>query len=74
MTIVTDDKLGGEARVEGTRIGVYHIVQYHRGGETVEEIAAEFELEESTVERALEYAENHPDEIEAVLSIPDDRD
>jgi len=59
MTIVTDSEMGGDARIEGHRIAVYHIVQYDEHGYDVEEIAEDFDLEVAEVREALEYAEKH---------------
>lgn len=55
--IVRDDKMGGDARLKGHRIAVYHVVQYRESGFSPEEIAAEFGLDIGDVEVALEYAD-----------------
>jgi len=59
MTIVTDSEMGGDARIKGTRIAVYHIVQYSEAGFTRNEIADEFEIEREEVDEALNYAKEH---------------
>lgn len=59
MTIVTDEQMGGDARIDGTRIAVYHIVQYRDAGYEPEEIADEFHLDREQVIKALEYADAH---------------
>lgn len=67
MTIVKDAEMGGDARLEGHRIAVYHLAQYKEAGFSSEEIAAEFGLEVQEVQEALEYAEENPQEIENTL-------
>jgi uncharacterized protein (DUF433 family) len=59
MTILRDNKLGGDARIEGTRIGVYHICQYRDAGYSIQEIADEYELAVEEVKEAVEYARHH---------------
>lgn len=58
MTIICDDELGGDARIEGHRIAVYHIMDFVEAGFTVEEIAEDFDLKVEEVEEAIEYAES----------------
>lgn len=67
MTIVTDDAMGGDARLAGHRIAVYHIVQFREAGFEPEEIAEEYDLDVGQVRAALDYAERHPDEIGRAL-------
>jgi uncharacterized protein (DUF433 family) len=59
MAIVCDDELGGDARIDGTRIGANHVVQFHDAGYSIQEIADEFDLELEEVEEAIEYAQKH---------------
>ena len=59
MTIVTDEEMGGEPRIEGHRIAVYHIMQYDDAGYEAAEIAEDFDLSVEEVREALEYAERH---------------
>ena len=59
MAIVRDDELGGDARIDGTRIGVYHIMQYRDAGYSIPDIADEFSLTVEEVEEAVEYAQHH---------------
>jgi uncharacterized protein (DUF433 family) len=59
MAIVRDDLLGGDARIEGTRIGVYHVLQYRDSGYSIQDIADEFGLEVEEGEEAVEYAKEH---------------
>lgn len=67
MTIITHtpDVLGGEPRIEGTRIGVIHIKEMVRGAEwSKEETASELNLEIEDVERALEFYDSRLDEMQ----------
>ena len=59
MTIITDDQMGGEPRIAGHRIAIYHIVQYDECGYDVDEIAEDFGLKVAEVREALEYADEH---------------
>ncbi|MCH7660039.1 MAG: DUF433 domain-containing protein [Euryarchaeota archaeon] len=67
-TIVTDeDVLGGDPRLDGTRIGVVHIYRRYESGETPEEIAASYEgISVADVHTALAYAFDNPDEIRSI--------
>jgi len=59
------DTLGGEPRVEGTRISVLQIFDMARHGMAVAEIVADFpDLSVAQVYDALSYAHDHPEEIE----------
>lgn len=60
MTILRDDKMGGDARVKGNRIAVYHVVQYREAGYGAEDIAVEFGLEVDDVVESLECVERTP--------------
>lgn len=66
--IVQDDQLGGEPRLSGHRIGVFHIWVHYRRERTVTEIAEEVypHLRVDQVEAAVDYARTHPDEIAAL--------
>lgn len=57
MVIVEDEEMGGDARIEGTRIAVYHVMDYVEAGYSPEEIADEFGLDVYEIEAAVEYAE-----------------
>jgi UDP-glucose 4-epimerase len=39
--IITDEVLGGDPRIRGTRVGVYHVMQYVSKEYGVEEIASD---------------------------------
>jgi uncharacterized protein (DUF433 family) len=59
---------GGQVVIEGTRIAVWHIVDYYyRAGMSVEEILAEWEyLTPAQVFSALAYYHDNKDEIDRV--------
>lgn len=62
--VKTEDVLGGDPRIEGHRIGVYHIYQrYVEGNETPEEIATSYDISVAEVHAALAYAFSNPDEM-----------
>jgi len=59
--VETGDALGGDPRIEDTRIGVPHVHRrYVDGGDTPEEIAAGYDISVSAVHAALAYAFGHP--------------
>lgn len=56
--VKTEDVLGGDPRIEGRRIGVYHVYQqYVEGSETPGEIAAKYDVSVADVHAALADAE-----------------
>lgn len=62
--VKTEDILGGDPRIDGHRIGVFHIYQRHvEGDETPEEIAADYGISIGEVYAALAYAFSNPDEM-----------
>jgi uncharacterized protein (DUF433 family) len=58
------DTLGGAARIEDTRFGVHHVLNYVQSGMSPEEIAETWGLSLAQVHDALSYAHDHPDEME----------
>jgi len=66
--IVTDeDVLGGDPRIEGTRIGVHYIRERVEGrGLDPETVAARHDLDVADVYRALTYYHDNPDEMAAI--------
>ena len=66
--VSSEDTLGGEPRIEGTRVGVSHVVQYYEKGWNVEKISRELKLEPLEVVKALEYYCRNPEEIRGILS------
>jgi uncharacterized protein (DUF433 family) len=65
MTIVSDgDVLGGEPRIDGTRVGVRHVAaQVIDSGRSPAHVADQFDLTLSAVYEALSYYYSHIDEI-----------
>jgi len=65
--VTTDPILGGDPRIEGHRIGVYHVYQrYVDGDDTPEEIATSYDISIAEVHAALAYAFSHPEEMRAI--------
>lgn len=65
--VTTEDVLGGDPRIDGHRIGVYHVYQrYVEGGETPEEIATSYDISVAEVHAALAYAFSNPEEMRAI--------
>lgn len=66
--VETGDTLGGDPRVDGSRIGVEHIVNKAEVVESLAELAASFSgvLTIGEVEYALEWAEEHPERMEEI--------
>ena len=63
----TPDTLGGDPRIEGTRIGVAHVYQrYVDGGDTAEEIATGYDTSVAAVHAALAHGFANPEEMEAI--------
>jgi uncharacterized protein (DUF433 family) len=61
QNVETEDVLGGDPRIEGTRIGVAHAYRrYVDGGDTPEEIAAGYDISVAAVHAALAYAFGNP--------------
>lgn len=65
--ISTEDTLGGEPRLEDTRIGVSHIVQYYEDNWSIDKISRELNLEPLEVVKALEYYYKNPQEIRGII-------
>jgi uncharacterized protein (DUF433 family) len=57
------DTLGGEPRIEDSRIAVRHVRGLAEAGMTPVEIAEKYRLTPAQVHDALSYAYDHPDEI-----------
>ncbi|MDX1744731.1 MAG: DUF433 domain-containing protein [Halobacteriales archaeon] len=72
--VATEGVLGGDPRIEGHRIGVYHVYRRHTdGGQSPEEIAAAYELTVGEVHAALAYAFSNPDEMRDIEARIDKR-
>lgn len=65
MTITTDeDVLGGEPRIEGTRIGVRHVaVRVIDGGRSPAYVADQFDISLAAVYEALSYYYGNAEEM-----------
>jgi uncharacterized protein (DUF433 family) len=61
---------GGNARVEGTRIGVHDVIGLLQNGETVDTITATcfLNLTKAQVYECLAYYEDHRDEINLLVA------
>ena len=65
--VSTDEVLGGEPRIEGTRVGVFHVYELVvDGGHPVADVADQLELSLGEVYSALAYYHEHPDEMQAI--------
>lgn len=70
----TPDVLGGDPRIEGHRIGVYHVYRRHvEGGETPDALAADYDLSLAEVHAALAYAFANDDEMRSIAARDRDR-
>ena len=66
MSITADEVLGGEPRIEGTRVGVRHIVtMVLDGGRTPAYVADQLYLSLAQVHAALAYYYSNPEEVRA---------
>jgi uncharacterized protein (DUF433 family) len=68
--VKTEGVRGGNARIEGTRIGVHDVVAYFLLGRAVDDIRAAFpDLSRAQIFECLAYYEDHQAEIER-LALP----
>ena len=58
-----DDVLGGEPRIEGTRIGVLDVDELVVGGVTPVEVADQLDISRAEVHTALAYYYDNPEEM-----------
>jgi uncharacterized protein (DUF433 family) len=59
--------LGGDPRIEETRIGVYHVYQrYVEADDSPEEIATSLDISVAAVHAALAYAFSHAEEMRVI--------
>jgi len=65
--VSTPDVLAGDPRIDGTRIGVYHVhgLVEKRGLEP-QTVADRFDLDVADIYRALAYYHEHPDEMASI--------
>ena len=59
--VCTDDVLGGDPRLNGTRLGVVHVKQRVDAGDEVAQIAADYDIGLADVFAALAYYYDNPD-------------
>lgn len=65
--VKTPDVLHGKSRIEGTRVGVFQIGTLVREREwSVEDAAAQFDLDVSQIRAAVEYYDEHPELMETL--------
>lgn len=63
----TENVLGGDPRIEGTRIGVLHVYELvARGEHPPVDVADQLDLSLGEVYSALAYYHEHPDEMRSV--------
>ena len=66
--VKTPGTCGGRARVDGTRLAVWHVVDLHLSGRTPEEILTAYpHLAPAALFSALSYYYDHKDEVDADL-------
>lgn len=65
--VKTPDVLGGKPRIEGTRVGVFQVGEMVRRGEwSVAAVVGELDLTREQVDAALDYYDDHTDEMETL--------
>lgn len=65
--VKTDDVLGGDPRIDGTRVGVFHVYpRYVDGDDEPETIADGLDVSVAEVHAALAYAFHNPEEMRAI--------
>lgn len=69
----TDPVLGGDPRIEGTRVGVLHVYELVvKGDHDPVDVADQLGLSLGEVYSALAYYHEHPDEMRAVRRTHED--
>jgi len=66
MTIVPDDVLAGEPRLDGRRVAVRHVVAAVRDVGSVETAAEQLRIPEEAVREAIEWVDEHPQVMDDV--------
>ncbi len=67
MIVTDEDVLGGEPRIEGTRVGVRHVVEMAvDGGQNPAYVANQVGVSLSEVYAALSYYYGNPEELESI--------
>ncbi len=65
--VKTPDVLHGKPRIEGTRVDVFQIgTLVQERGWSVEDAAAQFDIDMSQVRAAIEYYDKHPELMETL--------
>lgn len=65
--VSTPDVLDGDPRIDGTRIGVYHVHELVEGRDLSPQSAADrFDLDVADIYRALAYYHEHPGEMATI--------
>jgi uncharacterized protein (DUF433 family) len=65
--VETEDVLGGDPRIEGTRVGVAHVYRrYVDADDSPEAIAASYDLSVAAVHAALAYAFGNPRQMREI--------
>ena len=65
--VSTPDVLDGDPRIDGTRIGVYHVHELVEGRELSPQSATDrFDLDVADIYRALAYYHEHPGEMATI--------
>lgn len=65
--VKTPDVLGGKPRIDGVRVGVLQVGDLVRElNEDVETVMSELRLSREQVEAALDYYDDHPDEMDTL--------
>ncbi|PSP78920.1 DUF433 domain-containing protein [Halobacteriales archaeon QS_1_68_20] len=73
--VSTPDVLGGDPRIDGTRIGVYHVHELVEGrGLNPGTVADRFDLDVADVYRALAYYHEHPGEMAEIDARREERE
>jgi uncharacterized protein (DUF433 family) len=66
MTLVKDDKMAGEPRLDVRRITVLHVVTAFNDFGEVKAVAEQLRISVDEVTDAIDYAENPPEQIDAI--------
>jgi len=65
--VSTPDVLGGDPRIDGTRLGVHHVHELVEGrGLPAATVADRHDVDVADVYRALAYYHEHPEEMAAI--------
>ena len=62
----SEEILGGDPRIEGTRVGVVHVVKRYDAGDDPAQIAADYDIDVADVYYALAYYHDNPGEMDRI--------